>query len=231
MILSAHQPVYLPSPHLFNKIARSDIFMFLGHCQFVNQSWHSRNFIRGPNKPLMLSIPVKKSGAFGQSINDAEIAGTHWKRKHLASIHSAYSKRPYFDFYFPILEDIIHQPHQTLAELDIAIISQILEWLEIDTQVLYSEDHNISGQKNDMLISMCKSIGIEKYVSNEGSRSYVDEAKLKDHGISHFWQEYTPSKYDQGTEFMPNLSIIDTLFNLGGKTGQHVRNCGTMVST
>ena len=43
MILSGHQPVYLPGIQLFNKIALSDKFMFVGHCAFEDGSWHNRN--------------------------------------------------------------------------------------------------------------------------------------------------------------------------------------------
>ena len=46
MILSAHQPVYLPGIILFGKIAISDVFMFLGHVQFSRTSWQTRNRVR-----------------------------------------------------------------------------------------------------------------------------------------------------------------------------------------
>src|SRR5690348_5767727 len=46
MILSGHQPVYLPSILLFSKIAHSDAFMWVGHCQASPGTWHNRNQIR-----------------------------------------------------------------------------------------------------------------------------------------------------------------------------------------
>lgn len=215
MILSGHQPVYLPSLHLFSKIALSDKFMFVGHCQFVNKSWHSRNNIRGANQMLTLTVPIRKAGHFGQSISEMEIDGAHWKRKHLGSIRGAYQKRPFFKDYFPTLEELINRPWKNLGELNIALIIQFLDWLKIETPLLYSEDQGITGQKTDMLISMCGAVDADHYLSNEGARAYVDEKQLSEAGISHCWQGFSHPLYDQGTDFMENLSVIDCLFNIG----------------
>jgi len=83
MILSGHQPVYLPGIILFNKIALSDAFMFVGHCQYTQKSWQTRNRIRLGEGEHWLSVPVMKFRALGQSINDTEILDEHWKKKHL----------------------------------------------------------------------------------------------------------------------------------------------------
>ena len=107
MLLASHQPVYIPGIILFNKIALSDAFMFIGHVQYSRQSWQSRNRIRSGDKSIYLSVPVKKSGQFGVAINDTEIAGGHWKRKHLASISQAYSNRPFFELYYPEFESLL----------------------------------------------------------------------------------------------------------------------------
>jgi len=229
MILSGHQPVYLPSLHLFSKIALSDQFMFVGHCQFVAKSWHTRNVIRNGENTLTLSVPVLKKGKFGQSINETEINGDHWKRKHLASIRGAYQKQPFFKDYFPTIEKILNQPWTSLGEMNIALIRQFLEWLEIDTPLLFSERHDITGQKNDMLISMCRAVNADQYLSNEGSRVYVDEDYLLAAGIKHHWQGFKHPTYEQGADFIENLSVIDGLFNVGPELGELIRQSGHIL--
>lgn len=228
MILSGHQPVYLPSLHLFSKIALSDKFMFVGHCQFVNKSWHSRNIIRGAAQPLTLTVPVRKAGHFGQAISETEIDGTHWKRKHLGSIRGAYQKRPFFKDYFPALEELINRPWTYLGDLNIALIIQFLEWLEIDTPIFYSEEYGISGQKTDMLTSMCRAMEADHYLSNEGARAYVDEKQLFEAGIYHCWQDFKHPHYDQGAEFIENFSIIDCLFNKGAESRELILGAGAV---
>lgn len=225
MILSGHQPVYLPGIILFNKIALSDAFMFVGHCQYSPKSWQTRNYIRGSNGPQMLSIPVQKS--LGQSINETKFAGDNWRRKHLRAIELAYRRRPFFFEYFPIIEHVCCADWGNLSALNCALITRIMFFLQIKTPVLFSDSLQITGQKTGMLISMCKAACSTEYLSNEGARDYVDEQKMGDAGIKHRWQKFTHPVYDQGhKEFIPNLSIIDLLFNCGPDSGRIVRECG-----
>lgn len=226
MLLSGHQPVYLPGIILFNKIALSDAFMFVGHVQYSRKSWQTRNRIRMGDKDLILSAPVKKSGNFGQAINETEFADDYWKRKHLGSIRQAYASRPYFDRYFPELESILSEGRATLGDLNVAVIKKILDWLGISTPILDSRELSIEGHKTDMLISMCGAAKADGYLSNEGARAYVDEAAMAEAGISHHWQIFKHPVYQQGSPFIENLSVIDLLFNMGPESGAVVASCG-----
>ena len=123
MLLSGHQPVYLPGIILLNKIAISDAFMFVGHCQNVVNSWHTRNKVRVEDRFAYISIPVIRANRFGQSINQTEMAHMHWRRKHLRTIECTYSKRPFFDDYFPKLQSLLMQNWKTLGEMDMALIT------------------------------------------------------------------------------------------------------------
>lgn len=216
-LLSGHQPVYLPGIILFNKIAASDIFMFVGHCQYAKKSWQSRNRIRLHDEEFWLTVPVKTAGHFEQAINNTEILGNQWKRKHVGSIRQAYQHRPFFSQYFPAIEAVLLSPHATLGDLNIALIKQILDWLGIITPIVDSREYDIRGNKTDMLISMCEAVGADAYLSNEGSRAYVNEKQMAEAGIQHCWQVFTHPIYDQGAnaDFLPYMSVIDLMFNLG----------------
>ncbi|MCR6631138.1 MAG: WbqC family protein [Magnetospirillum sp.] len=226
MILSAHQPVYLPGIILFNKIALSDAFMFLGHAQVVVQSWHMRNRIRQGDNEIFLTVPIQKAGRFGQSIDETQVAADHWKRKHLQSIRQAYGKRPFFDRYFPAIEALILDAGPSLGLLDKALIRHFLEVLEIDTPIHESQDYAPTEHKTALLIEICHAVGASGFLSNEGSRVYVDEPALAEAGLQHYWQVFEHPVYDQGRPFMPNLSIIDLLFNMGPRAAEIVRSCG-----
>lgn len=229
LLLSGHQPVYLPGIILFNKIALSDAFMFVGHCQFVKKSWHSRNRIRLNQQELWLTVPVKTAGLFEQSIDSTAILDQVWKRKHLGSIRQAYGKARFFDLYYPELESQITAPHPNLGDLNTSLIAMFLRWLEITTPILYSRDFDIQGNKTQMLISMCRAVGATGYLSNEGARSYVNEEEMEDAGLQHFWQKFEHPAYPQGNAFMPDLSIIDVLFHLGPAAREVVLHCGHVV--
>lgn len=246
MILSGHQPVYLPGIILFNKIALSDSFMFVGHCQFCGGSWQQRNMIASPDgRPIMLSVPT--SGHFGASIDETLIQDTisanKWRRKHCASIRLSYSKRPHFHRYFKIIEEIIRSPYKRIGFLNRALIAQCCEWLEIRASLLDSwkfkrpcevlgtpDQPMIVGHKTDMLIQMCKATGIRSYLSNEGARAYVETPLFEAAGLKHYWQKFEHPVYPQGRPvFIPNLSIIDLLFNVGPAAAEIVRTCGSVI--
>jgi len=228
-VLSGHQPVYLPGIILFNKIALSDAFMFVGHCQYVKKSWHSRNRICLGNRELWLSIPVKTAGLFDQPINDTYPLDGNWKRKHLGSIRQAYGKARFFDLYFPELEAQLQVHSGSLSDLNISLIRLFLKWLEITTPILDSRSYQIAGTKTAMLISMCEAVGASAYLSNEGSRAYVDEKQMEDAGFKHLWQSFRHPTYSQQGPFMPNLSIIDLLFHAGAESRQVVLECGNIL--
>ena len=224
MILSGHQPTYLPGILLFSKIALSDKFMFVGHCQASPGTWHNRNRIRGCS---YLTIPIRNE--FGVSINETRFAGDNWKRKHLRSMEMAYSKAPYFDRYYIPLAKFYELDWDTLGPFNIELIRNLCEWLDIKTPILDSRDFQSPdwGHKTDMLINMCRATGCNQYLSNAGSIAYVDENKMATRGIKHLWQRFTHPIYDQGhPEFLTNLSVIDLLFNKGPEAGQIVRQSG-----
>jgi hypothetical protein len=230
-ILSAHQPVYLPSVMLFNKIALSDVFIFLSHVQFVGRSWQQRNRIRGGGgETIFLSVPVIKKGRRFQSIGETEIAQDEaWQKKHLAGIVQAYRKRPYFDRYFPRIEALLNQPWARLCDLDIALIRELAACLEIATPLLDSRDLHPEGQANAMLISLCHEVRADRYVSNVGSSAYIDVAAFAAAGVTHLWQNFRFPVYDQGAPFLDRLSILDLLFNLGPAARELVISAGSLT--
>lgn len=221
MILSGHQPVYLPGIILFTKIALSDEFMFVGHCAPGDGTWHNRNYIRGAR----LTIPIKHGAS---SISETEMDGDHWRRKHIRSIELAYKDRPYFDLYFPQLRDRINNKcWRYLGGFNEMLIWMICDWLNIRKKFWFSTNMRIVGQKTQMLISMCNAVQADEYLSNEGARDYVDELSMALAGIRHRWLDFKHPVYDQGEkEFQTNLSVIDLLFNCGPDSGRIVREAG-----
>ena len=225
MILSGHQPCYLPGIQLFNKIARSDAFMFVGHCDYQPKSWHSHNFIR----TCELIVPVHK----GPSINETTLVDGPWRRKHVKSIEAAYRDFRFFDEHFPWLKSFIEDRWGSLGGLNRDLIIEIIERLEIDTKIHDSREHQIEGAKEDMLISMCKAVGADEYLSNEGSRDYIgysQEAKMKEAGITHRWQKFQHPVYGQeSTMNGGRLSVIDLLFRHGPGARAIIEVCGSVA--
>jgi len=232
MILSGHQPCYLPGIQLISKIMLSDAYMHVGHCQYQKRSWHSHNFIRTGE----LIVPVRST--LGQAIDDVEIDySKNWQRKHVRAIEMAYRGFKYFDNYFPVLEQITHFDHWgTLGELNKALLAYIVAEIGIKTRILDSANYQIDGAKTDMLISMCKAVGADEYLSNEGSRwrqgndGYItpaEEDRMAAAGIKHRWQKFTHPIYGQDAKVnFGRLSVIDLLFRHGPASAEIIRRAG-----
>ena len=230
MILSGHQPVFLPGIILFNKMALSDQFMYVGHVQFSPKSWQQRNRIVLNGEEHYLSVPVKKADRFGQAIDEVEILNDPWRRKHLGSIRQAYGKRPHFKRYFPELDGTLNQEYASLGALNRALISLVRDWLGITTPIVESHHYSsICGAKTDMLIEMCQAVGADHYLSNEGSRAYVDETAMAAQGIAHCWQAFEHPVYEQGRAFQQDCSAVDIVFNLGPDAGPLVKQAGCIA--
>lgn len=68
MILTAHQPVYLPWLGLFHKIAMADKFVSFNQVQYQPKDWNNRNQVKTPQGPVWLSVPVMRKGFLEKKI-------------------------------------------------------------------------------------------------------------------------------------------------------------------
>ena len=176
MILSAHQPNYLPYPGLFAKINYSDKFIYLSCVQFEKQSWQCRNRIIND---VYLTIPLKKN-KLKTNINQIKIDNSkNWKSKHYKSIFYSYKKSKFFNDYINFFEDIYNQEWKYLNDLNIKIMNFLLKELEIDVLIYYDTDFNFDSHKTDKLIEMSKKLDCNEYISNIGSQAYININQFK----------------------------------------------------
>ena len=106
MILTAHQPSYLPWLGLINKIMKADLFCYFDCVQYQKKEYDNRNSIKTNSGILKLSVPVESKNHLTKKINEIRIINKGWNKKHIKSIKLAYQKSKYFDNYFPELENI-----------------------------------------------------------------------------------------------------------------------------
>ena len=224
MILSGHQPCYLPGIQLFNKIALSDTYMHCGHLQYQAKSWHSHNFIRTGE----LIVPVHRT--FGDQINQVTIADGRWRRKHVKAIEVAYTGFRFFDHYFKPLEAIILGDCNMLDTLNRKLIDAIIGWLGIRTRIVDSAHWHFEGDAVGKIIEMCRAVGANEYLSNEGAEAYIhypQEEQMKEAGIAHRWQKFNQPVYGQDMKVNDGrLSVIDLLFRFGPEARPIIENCG-----
>lgn len=217
------QPTYFPWLGYFSLIKSVDYFIFLDNVKIEKHSWHTRNRIKTSNGLLYITIPTHAiKGRLNTLINETEIeTKTAWKEKHLKTIYFVYKKSEYFNKVYPFIEDLIKKEIPILSEFNINIIKKISKEIGIKTNFLTgSKIKDVFGTKQERLISICKSIECNVYISPKGSALYIEKDKqggfFFDNKIQLFYQNYQHPNYKQlHGVFIPFMSILDLLFNCG----------------
>ena len=215
MICAIHQPQYLPWLGYFDKIDKVDVFVFLDNVQYKKNEWQNRNKIRTQTGWQYLTVPVKYK--FGQLINKVEIDNTKkWRHKHWQALLINYSKAEFFHLYKDFFKKIYEKEWSKLVDINISLIIKITEFLGMETKFIKASELKTMGEKTDRLISICKEVGANVYLSGIGAKEYIEEEKLKKERIELVFQNFKHPVYKQVFNgFVPNLSIVDLLFNEG----------------
>ncbi|MDK2829507.1 MAG: hypothetical protein PWP67_2327 [Clostridium butyricum] len=224
MILSGHQPNYLPYPGLIGKIMMSDKFIYVTKVQYERKSWQNRNRIKTVDGYIFLTVPTLKKGKFDQLICDVKINNDlNWRRKHFNSININYKNSKFYNTYIGFFEELYNKEWNSLCDLDIYIMNYIISELGIKTKVLYDKDFCFEGNKTDFLVDMCKKTNCDTYMSNKGSENYIDLNVFSKNQLDHVYINYVGKQYEQCFEnFIPDMSIIDMLFNCGKIKTKHI---------
>jgi len=214
-ILSAHQPAYLPWLGYFDKIIKSDIFIYLDDVQFEKNSFTNRNRVKTSSGVAWLTVPVKMKGHISKTIREIEIDNSQsWQKKHLNTIFLNYKRAPQFDECYAKLECLYQNQYQLLTDL---CWDQLQFWLKeygITTEIVRSSQLPISAKKSDLILELCRFFNANCYISGILGRNYLQEDEFKDNGIEVIFQEYRHPHYlQQWAGFIPDMSIIDFWMN------------------
>ena len=218
MIVSIHQPNYIPWLGFFHKLLLSDTYIVFDDVQFPRgKDYDNRNQIKTNNGKMWLTASVLGKKDL-KPWNQIEINNNGWKEKHLTNIESFYKKTPYFKSYFLFLKRIYETDHKLLLDLNLDLIIFFLGCLDKIPNIILSSDIKTELTGLDKILYILKDQKATKYISGdgEGSRRYIDEQLFKDNNIELIWQNYKHPTYKQlYGEFIPYLSILDLLFNEG----------------
>jgi hypothetical protein len=214
VIVSIHQPAHLPWLGYLDRIAISDVFVFLDNVQFEKNSFTNRNRIKTPAGPLWLTIPVVTHG-HRQNIIDIRTDSTQfWQRKQLRSIEQNYHKAECFSARFARLEAVYHLPAERLAEF---CHSQLVFWLAefaISTPVVRASELPVEGSKSDLVLALCRRLGATTYLSGPLGKNYLEEDDFRRAGIELRYHDYAHPIYTQlHGDFMPRLTVADYWLN------------------
>ena len=223
MIVAIHQPEYLPWLGFFKKMMNVELFVFLDDVQFRKKGWQNRNRIRINDGTTLLSIPVHTHSY--PKINEVTIDNEkNWSIRHKKSILYNYARAPYFDEIKDFVESIFEKKFQYLVDLNTEIIKFIMNELEIKSKIVFSSELEISKKGSDRVIDICKAVGADHYITGTfWAESNLRVEEFKKSNIDVEFQKFQHPIYKQiHGEFIPEMSIIDLLFNEGRKEAKKI---------
>jgi len=231
MIVTTHQPIFLPWPGFFYKALRADAMVLLDTVQFPlgrSRSWMTRNRLKSDQGELWLRVPVWKTGRGKQMIRDVTICDDrNWRRKHLYSLREQYAHAPYLDDYLPALEAIYARHHDRLVDLNLELIRLLWDALGLRSTLVLQSELGVSGIGTALLVSICRALDADTYVTLPFVEKHLEPERFPASGITCSLPRFRPPIYPQlWGAFRYNLSALDLLFNCGPKSLDIIAQAG-----
>lgn len=208
MLLSS---AYFPPVQYFSKLSEHKDITLEACENYQRRSYRNRCLIGAANGIIALSVPVLKGKSENQAIRDVRISyETNWQRVHLRSIMSSYRHSPYYEF---VIDELIftwvnHEKY--LFDLNFKILEVIIE---------------LSGLSN-IQISLSKKY--TEIVDNEPDWRKIIHPRVDIRDDKQFQVIPYQQAFSDRHGFQPNLSILDTLFQIGPEIPDYLDNCITI---
>ncbi len=236
MIVSIHQPQYIPWPGYFFKILKSDVFVLYDTVQYPRgKHFGNRNQVKTANGAAWLTVPVLRRSDMLPYVNIPVELPAKWAGKHWRTIELSYGRATSFSLVGDTVRDLYLRPEwPNIAELDFTFMCRCLSALGASTKVVRASDMEASGaglRGADYILAILKELGATDYISGqgEGSLRYIEPEKFQDAGVKLSTYQFHSPRYQQlWGEFIPDLSILDMLANVGRESGALIESSGSL---
>lgn len=215
MNIAIMQPYFLPYIGYFQLMNAVDKFVVYDNIQYTKKGWINRNRFLNNGQAQYFSIPLKKDSDY-LNVNQRQLAANYVEQneKQLRKIESAYSKAPYFNDVFPLIQKCFLNKDTNLFNFIFHSICQIKKYLEIETKILVSSDfEDNSSLKGAMRVkNICKLLSGTQYINPIGGTELYTKENFKENGLKLNFLKTNKFQYKQyKNDFEPFLSILDVL--------------------
>ena len=176
----------------YQKLCRADEARIERQESFQKQTYRNRCIIATTQGTQALTVPVERGTSL--RISDIRISDHgDWRRLHWNALQSAYGESPFFEYYEDDLRPFFEPRWEFLFDYNEAIRQKMCELIDVEPHVCFTSDF-----------------------VKEAPGDFRDAIRPKqptpdpDFQARPYYQVYA-SKHG----FLPNLSILDLLFNMG----------------
>lgn len=203
MKTSLLHPMYFGSILQYVAVAKSDVVVFENEDNYQKQTYRNRTYIYGANGKLLLTIPIKHNQKQERQLykdvlieNDFQWQALHWK-----SFETAYRTSPFFEYYEDEFVHLFEKPKEFLLDFNYECMQVVLDCLQLDTSFSKTTTY-AKGPKEVTDL-----------------RDLVNARREKLYNLQPYIQVFE-DKYG----FIPNLSILDLIFNEGTNALTYLEN-------
>jgi hypothetical protein len=222
--VAINQPCYLPWRGQFALMRAADVFVFYDDVQFTTtRRFFSRVQLKTAAGRRWLTVPVQKSGRYGQRIDETVVVDDGWPRRHCQAIREALGPAPFVAALEPLLAVLTERPWDHLADLSIATTLAMAAPLGADRPTLRSSTLGIGQSGTARLLGICRALGATRYVTGHGALGYLQHEAFEASGIAVEYMDYDLSPYpQQHGAFEPYVTALDLIANTGPAAPTHV---------
>ncbi len=208
------QPYFFPYIGYWQLMNTVDKYVIYDDVNYIKQGWINRNRILMNGKDNMFTMSLKDASSF-KLIN--EIETNQGNEKLVKTIIQEYSKAPYYNDVFPLIQKILYEANElkkisTIAQLSVVKVFEYLgisKIFEVSSQV-YSHTKHLG--RAERLMAICKENGADTYINSYGGQELYSKSEFDEKGIAlHFIKNNLPVYKQFKNDFVPGLSIIDVL--------------------
>ncbi len=171
-------------------------------------SFRNRCMLAGAEGILSLSIPLKEGRNQRVAISEVIISDSEkWQSHHFKSLQSAYNRSPFFEYYRDELSDLYKKPFVKLADWNLHCLGWVKQKLNFPSEIRFTEQTIPYG--------------------SAGQDDSRDEVRPQNFSL---WNPVLYHQvFEEKTGFLPNLSILDLLFNTGPEAADLLRQAARSI--